>query len=47
MDHSESVTGADGSFNTEITVPAFVDLARYEIRLSSSADATYNDALSD
>jgi hypothetical protein len=41
------VTGVDGTFRAEVSVPPTVDLARYEIRLSSSEDATYNAALSD
>jgi hypothetical protein len=41
------VTGPDGRFRAEVNVPPTVDLARYEIRLSSSEDATYNAALSD
>jgi transglutaminase-like putative cysteine protease len=41
------VTGADGTFKVEVNVPPTVDLARYEIRLSSADDATYNAALSD
>ncbi len=42
-----AVTATDGSFRTELAVPAQVNLARYEIRLSSSEDATFNAALSD
>lgn len=42
-----AVTATDGTFKTELSVPANVDLARYEIRLSSSEDAYYNAALSD
>jgi transglutaminase-like putative cysteine protease len=41
------VTGADGVFKAEVDVPPSVDLARYEIRLSSAEDATFNAALSD
>jgi transglutaminase-like putative cysteine protease len=41
------VTGADGTFKAEVNVPPTVDLKSYEIRLTSSEDATYNAALSD
>jgi hypothetical protein len=41
------VTDAGGRFKAEVNVPPTVDLASYEIRLSSSEDATYNAALSD
>ncbi len=41
------VTGPDGVFKAEVDVPPSVDLQKYEIRLSSSEDATYNAALSD
>jgi hypothetical protein len=42
-----AVTRPDGGFSTDLPVPATLDLARYEILLSSSGDAYYNDALSD
>lgn len=42
-----AITAADGSFKVDLSVPGSVDLQRYEIRLSTSDDATYNPALSD
>jgi transglutaminase-like putative cysteine protease len=42
-----AVTASDGTFNVDLVVPAQVDLIRYEIRLSSSEDSTFNAALSD
>jgi hypothetical protein len=42
-----AVTASDGTFRTDLAVPGQLDLARYEIRLSSSEDAYYNPALSD
>ncbi len=42
-----AITAADGSFKVDLTVPSNVDLQKYEIRLSTSDDATYNPALSD
>jgi hypothetical protein len=41
------VTGADGTFKVDLTVPPNLSLERYEIRLSTSDDAYYNPALSD
>jgi transglutaminase-like putative cysteine protease len=41
-----AVTGPDGSFRVDLPVPASVELATYEIWLSSPDDATYNGALS-
>ncbi len=42
-----AITGADGTFKVDLQVPAAADLQKYEIRLSTSDDATYNPALSD
>jgi hypothetical protein len=42
-----AVTRADGGFSVDLPLPASLELARYEILLSSSGDAYYNDALSD
>jgi transglutaminase-like putative cysteine protease len=42
-----AVTGPDGKFNQEFTVPASVNLASYDIFLSSPEDAYYNAALSE
>ena len=41
-----AVTGPDGSFRVDLQVPGTVELATYEIWLSSPDDATYNGALS-
>ena len=41
-----AVTGPDGSFRVDLPVPPSVELATYEIWLSSPDDATYNGALS-
>jgi transglutaminase-like putative cysteine protease len=42
-----AVTRADGGFSVDLPVPGTLDLARYEILLSSAEDAYYNAALSD
>lgn len=42
-----ATTSADGTFRQDFTVPGAVLLQRYEVYLSSSADAYYNAALSD
>ncbi|MDB4957293.1 MAG: transglutaminase domain protein [Myxococcales bacterium] len=42
-----AVTQADGSFRVDLAVPTFLNLATYEILLSSGEDAYYNAALSD
>jgi hypothetical protein len=42
-----AVTRPDGGFSADLPVPASLDLARYEILLSSAEDAYYNAALSD
>jgi hypothetical protein len=42
-----AVTRPDGSFSADLPVPGTLDLARYEILLSSAEDAYYNAALSD
>jgi transglutaminase-like putative cysteine protease len=42
-----AVTGADGTFRQDFSIPAGLDLATYEIWLSSSPDVYYNAALSD
>jgi hypothetical protein len=42
-----AVTRPDGSFAADLPVPGTLDLARYEILLSSAEDAYYNAALSD
>jgi hypothetical protein len=42
-----AITSADGSFKVDLQIPGAVDLANYDIRLSTSDDATYNPALSD
>ncbi len=42
-----AVTRPDGGFSTDLPVPAALDLARYEILLSTAEDADYNAALSD
>jgi transglutaminase-like putative cysteine protease len=41
-----AMTGADGTFRQELTIPAQLDLATYEIWLASPEDAYYNAALS-
>ena len=41
-----AVTGPDGSFRVDLAIPGSVELATYEIWLSSPDDATYNGALS-
>ncbi len=42
-----AVTRPDGTFAADLPVPGTLDLARYEILLSTSEDAYYNAALSD
>ncbi|HEU0031533.1 MAG TPA: transglutaminase domain-containing protein [Kofleriaceae bacterium] len=42
-----AVTGPDGTFRQDFTVPGSLNLATYELFLSSSPDAYYNAALSD
>ncbi len=42
-----ATTSADGTFRQDFTIPSGVDLAVYEIYLSSSPDAYYNAALSE
>jgi hypothetical protein len=42
-----ALTRADGTFSTDVPVPAGIDLAKYEIRLSSDEDAYYNGTFSD
>jgi len=42
-----ATTGADGTFRQDFTIPSTINLALYEIYLSSSPDAYYNAALSD
>jgi transglutaminase-like putative cysteine protease len=42
-----AVTRPDGGFAADLPVPASLDLASYEILLSSAEDAYYNAALSD
>jgi len=42
-----ALTRADGTFSTDVTVPAGIDLARYEVLLSSDEDAYYNGTFSD
>ena len=42
-----ATSAADGTFKVDLTVPPSTALATYAIRLSSSADAYYNAALSD
>jgi hypothetical protein len=42
-----AVSRADGSFAADLPLPANLELARYEILLSSAEDAYYNAALSD
>lgn len=42
-----AVTRDDGTFSADLPVPGSLDLARYEILLSSPEDAYYNAALSD
>jgi hypothetical protein len=42
-----AVTRADGTFSADLPVPGSLDLARYEILLSTAEDAYYNAALSD
>jgi hypothetical protein len=42
-----AVTQADGTFRADLAVPAYLNLATYEILLSSGEDAYYNAALSD
>jgi hypothetical protein len=42
-----AITRADGGFSVDLPVPATLDLARYEILLSSADDAYYNAALSE
>lgn len=42
-----AVTRPDGGFSADLPVPSTLDLARYEILLSSAEDAYYNAALSD
>lgn len=42
-----ALTRADGSFSTNVPVPAAIDLARYEVLLSSDEDAYYNGTFSD
>jgi transglutaminase-like putative cysteine protease len=41
-----AVTGADGTFRQEFSLPPSLNLATYEIYLASPADAYYNAALS-
>jgi len=42
-----ATTSADGSFRQDFTIPATINLAVYEVYLSSNPDAYYNAALSD
>ncbi len=42
-----AVTGPDGTFRQDFSIPAGINLATYEIWLSSSPDSHYNAALSD
>jgi transglutaminase-like putative cysteine protease len=42
-----AITRPDGGFSVDLPVPATLDLARYEILLSSADDAYYNAALSE
>lgn len=42
-----ALTTADGTFRTDVPVPATLDLARYEVLLSSDEDAYYNGTFSD
>ncbi len=42
-----SVTAPDGSFSLDAELPAELDLARYELYVSSREDARYNAAISD
>jgi hypothetical protein len=42
-----ALTRDDGTFSTDVLVPAGVDLARYEVLLSSDEDAYYNGTFSD
>ena len=42
-----ATTTTDGSFRQDFTVPASLNLATYEIYISSSSDAYFNAALSD
>ena len=42
-----AVTRPDGGFSADLPLPGTLDLARYEILLSSGEDAYYNAALSD
>ena len=42
-----ATTGADGLFRQDFTVPSTINLAIYEVYLSSNPDAYYNAALSD
>ncbi len=42
-----AVTRADGGFSVDLPVPGTLDLARYEILLSTAEDAYYNASLSD
>jgi hypothetical protein len=42
-----ATTAADGTFRQDFTIPPTINLAVYEVFLSSSPDAYYNAALSD
>jgi hypothetical protein len=42
-----ALTRDDGTFSTDVPVPAGIDLAKYEVRLSSDEDAYYNGTFSD
>jgi hypothetical protein len=42
-----AITRTDGGFSVDLPVPGTLDLARYEILLSSADDAYYNAALSE
>jgi hypothetical protein len=42
-----ATTGQDGTFRQDFTVPSSINLATYEIYISSSPDAYYNAALSE
>jgi transglutaminase-like putative cysteine protease len=42
-----ALTRNDGTFSTEVPVPPGIDLAKYEVRLSSDEDAFYNGTFSD
>ncbi len=42
-----ATTAADGTFRQDFTIPSTINLALYEIYLSSSPDAYFNAALSD